>query len=73
MPRSDSGRGARAVAQRHGWSEGDRKSPFERFVPKIQLFVTKHSIGGFRKGCSHHPGAGVGPPSRARPSLVNLS
>ncbi len=59
--RSGSGRAAAAVAQRHGGGlRMHRELSFKRFVSSKSLCGTKRSIGGFRKGRSHHPGAGSG-------------
>ena len=38
---------------------------FRRFVPSFRILDTKRVFGAFLNRRSHHPGAGVGPPSRA--------
>ena len=61
MPSSDSGRAAV-----WGWSErsaGDRHSSV--WCRVIRIDDTKRVVEGFRNHQPHHPGAGVGPPSRA--------
>ncbi len=37
-----------------------RDPSFKRFVSRKSLGGMRRSIGGFRKGHSHHPGAGSG-------------
>ncbi len=57
--------------QRHGGGLRDAPKPFvRRFVSSIHSLDSKRSTRGLCSGRSHHPGAGVGPPSRAgaRPS-----
>ena len=67
MPRT-----ATAVAQRHGG--GVREAPqncHSSVSYRATAFAARNvRLKVFRKGRSHHPGAGVGPPSRAiaRPS-----
>ncbi len=65
MPRSDSGRAATAVTQWHG--RGLRDAP-RTVIQALRIAEEplrhERSNGGFRKGRSHHSGAGA----IARPS-----
>ena len=66
MPHSDSGRAAA-----RGWSEGNTENCHSSVSYRGIAFGARNvRLKIFHKGRSHHPGAGVGPPSRAiaRPS-----